>query len=719
MRAILLQKDDYGLQNDRLHGRYGLTGKPTLTQTSIAGSLGASFQAGQEVALTNLRGLNGKIREAQLALSGASANIDSISGNIEKINDASGQVNQLLANSAWTKFWNGTITPETFYAEKYYEDLCNELMAGEPGYPVVSYGNNFITLPRTPFWDHIFEIRKHSIDPKSLSQDDLLFLNNDGGFVTRLLTAQNLRTLKSKANSLMGIITGMAALAAVALFALGSFLQASAAAKLVAECALATLAITLMDMLIDSLSNNEILELGGKAGRGATFLSTNHSMFNFQNWIFTVQMDPTAQIVLEGIQSTLITTMTTAATGVAMTAIGSALAHFGTLPWIVAAGHALMAAGATIVSSAATILDYTLIPSIVVMIGTFLVGGVTSRSPGEELEDSPFNLKADFAQYADEVDKIQSDNSLFTCYGTTGQQGTTNKINDIPGIGQLYRFILAAQSKISSNLDNQISKLTKERFILGNSGGFNKDHHTIKEIRIYNYLPFKETVDFSFEDFWGCKNFTASFQYNDKAYGSSGAAGVSIPMQLPAQSKNRKDYISIKATIYQGNLYKIKCFEEERISHTVVLKSHMITKDNWEYFSELALVCLNNDTDHLYLHHERNAIYNKNLYRLGSSDILHAEQSYWNFDYHKDISVRFNNRAGRLNYCYADLADGVRIQIRPGAYGKENVLEDNVINTEYKWDDFYYEAPTDADKNFWGGLQSYGNYKRLTPGKGR
>lgn len=713
MRAILLQKDDYGLQNDRLHGRYGLTGKPTLTQTSIAGSLGASFQAGQEVALTNLRGLNGKIREAQLALSGASANIDSISGNIEKINDASGQVNQLLANSAWTKFWNGAIEPQTFYAEKYYEDKCNELMAGEPGYPVVSYGNNYIALPRTPFWDHIFEIRKHSIDSKSLSQDDLCFLNNDGGFVNRVVTAQNLRTIKSKINSLTGILTGLAALAAVALFALGSSGQAAVAAKLVAECAIVFLAITLLDMIIDTITTGDAVELGGRAGRGETFLSTNHSMFNFQNWIEISVMDPTAQIVLEGIQSTLVATMATAATGTAMATVGSALATFGTLPWIIAAGRALMVAGTVILSTATTTLDYTLIPSIVVMIGTFMVGGICSRSPGRNRQlNEVFGLKADFAQYADKVDVFSND-VLFTCYGTIGQLEFTNKFQDIPGISQLFSFIIAAQSKIASNLDNQISKLTKERYILGCSGSSSVDQRNSSEIRIYNYQPLDKTVDFYFEDFWGCKNFTANFQYNDKAYGSSGAAGLSIPMQLLPQSKNRKDYISIKARIYDGNYYKIKCFEEERISHTVVIKSHMVTKDNWEYFSELALVCLNNDTDHLYLHHERNAIYNKNPYQAGTSEILHAEQAYWNFDYHKDTSVRFSNRAGRLNYCYADLADGVRIQIRPGAYGKENVLEGSVINTEYKWDDFYHVVPTDADKNFWGGLQSYGNYKNL------
>ena len=707
MRAILLQKDDYGVQNDRLHGRYGLTGKPTLTQTSIAGSLGASFQAGQEVALTNLRGLNGKIREAQLALSGASANIDSISGNIEKINDASGQVNQLLANSAWTKFWDGTIEPNVFYAEKYYEDLCNELMAGEPGYPVVSYGNNYITLPRTPFWDHIFEIRNHKTDPKSIKMDDLCFINNDGGFATKIATSQNLRTIKSKTNALMGILGGMAALAAAALF-IGSSSSGWEVIEMGATVAIAVLAITVMDKLIDILTKREITELGGRAGRGETFLSTNHSMFDFQNWIEITMMDPNAQIILDGIQSTLVATMATEASGVAMVAIGSLLYKFGTFPWIVAAGLAMVGAGNALIHVAVSTLNYTLIPSIVVMIGTYMVGGICSRSPGkDENANKLFNLKADFAQYADEVDETPYSSQLFTCYGTLGQLPLTGSINSIPGISQLFSFITSAQSKIASNIGNQFSKLLKERYILGNSG-YNGNS---SEIRIYNYLPFKETEEFYFEDFWGCKNFSTCFQYNDKAYGSSGASNLTVPMKLASQSKSRRDYISIKARIYDGNYYKIKCFEEERISHTVVLKAHMVTRDNWEYFSELALVCLNNDIDHLYLHHERNAIYNKNTYQTGTSEILHAEQSYWNFDYHKDISVRFNNRAGRLNYCYADLADGVRIQIRPGAYGKENILEDSVINTEYKWDDFYHAAPADADKNFWGGLQSYGNVK--------
>ncbi len=703
MRAILLQKDDYGLQNDRLHGRYGLTGKPTLTQTSIAGSLGASFQAGQEVALTNLRGLNGKIREAQLALSGASANIDSISGNIEKINDASGQVNQLLANSAWTKFWNGTIEPNVFYAEKYNEDWCNELMAGEPGYPVVSYGNNYITLPRTPFWDHIFEIRNHKTDPKSIKMDDLCFINNDGDFATKIAMSQNLRTIKSKTNALMGIVAGMLALASIA-----TYTSEGACLGMLIQLGIAVIAITVMDKLVDILTEREITELGGRAGRGETFLSTNHSMFDFQNWIEVTMMDPNAQMILDGIQSTMVATMATEAAGVAMVVTGYVLGHFGTLPWIIAAGKALEAAGVLVANSAMYTLEYTIVPSIVISIGTYMVGGICSRSPGkDENANKLFNLKADFAQYADEVDETPYGSQLFTCYGTLGQLPLTGSINSISGISKLFSFITAAQSKIASNLGNQFSKLLKERYILGNSG-YNENS---SEIRIYNYLPFKETEEFSFEDFWGCKTFSTCFQYNDKAYGSSGASNLTVPMKLASQSKSRRDYISIKARIYDGNYYKIKCFEEERISHTVVLKSHMITRDNWEYFSELALVCLDNDTDHLYLHHERNAIYNKNPYQAGTSAILHAEQSYWNFDYHKDISVRFSNRAGRLNYCYADLADGVRIQIRPGAYGKENVLEDSVINTEYKWDDFYHVVPADADKNFWGGLQSYGNVK--------
>lgn len=190
------------------------------------------------------------------------------------------------------------------------------------------------------------------------------------------------------------------------------------------------------------------------------------------------------------------------------------------------------------------------------------------------------------------------------------------------------------------------------------------------------------------------------------------------PLQME-QTKKGDNYISIKAKIYKGNIYKIKAVAKQNITHTVVLKAHMIAdkKSNghqWEYFSECALICLDNDIDHLYLHHERNAIYNIGSWIKGASDPIHAEQSFWNFDFKAGVSEKlFSKRGGLMNYAYVDFADGVRMQYRHLTDQKNNYLDGELVNTEYKYNNFlvyYYEVVGDNDV---GGLQSYGNWKNV------
>lgn len=711
MRAILLQKDDYGLQKDRLHGRYGLTGKPTLTQTSIAGSLGTSFKAGQTVTLSNLRSLTAKLKEASLAISGSNANIQEIADNINKTNEASGEANKLLNDSLWKKFWDGTISPQAFYAAKYNEDESNERMLGEPGFPCTF--SPFI-LPRTPFWDHIFEIRNHKTDPSSIKEDDLCFINNDGGFATKIALSQNLRTLKTKTNIIMSILVGMAALAAVV--SIVSNVNPGVSLMLETEIGIAILAITIVDKLVDILINGEITELGGKAGRGATYLSTHHSIFDFQNWIEVTMMDPNAQIILDGVQTTLVTTSAIYATGCGIQMVGYMLYMAGTLPWIQAAGWALMQAGNVIHSGVSATFKYTLIPSIVVMIGAYMVGGICSRSPGkDENAYNLFKLKADFAQYADKVDETPYSSQLFTCYGTLGQLPLTNSINSIPGINKLFSFISAAQSKIASALGAAFSWILSERYFLGNSG-FDRNS---SEIRIYNYLPFKDLEEtIKLQDFWGIDTPSFTWNYNLPNFDTIGAGSyVDGPLEME-QSKSGNKYISLKARVYNGNIYKIKAINKKSITHTVVIKGHMVAdkKSNghqWEYFSELVLVCLDGDTNHLYLHHERNAIYNIGTVKAGSSTPTHAEQSFWNFDFKAGSSPElWSCRCGRMNYGYVDFADNVRLQYRPLTNFSNNYLAEELINTEYKYNNFFEKTP-DMDVGMSGGLQSYANVNNV------
>lgn len=711
MRAILLQKDDYGLQKDRLHGRYGLTGKPTLTQTSIAGSLGTSFKAGQTVTLSNLRSLTAKLKEASLAISGSNANIQEIADNINKTNEASGEANKLLNDNLWQKFWDGTISPQSFYAAKYNEDESNERMLGEPGFPCTF--SPFI-LPRTPFWDHIFEIRNHKTDPSSIKDDDLCFINNDGGFATKIALSQNLRTLKTKTNIIMSILVGMAALAAVV--SIVSNVNPGVSLMLETEIGIAILAITIVDKLVDILINGEITELGGKAGRGATYLSTHHSIFDFQNWIEVTMMDPNAQIILDGVQTTLVTSSAIYATGCGIQITGYILYMAGTLPWIQAVGWALMQAGNVIHSGVSATFKYTLIPSIVLMIGAYMVGGICSRSPGkDENAYNLFKLKADFAQYADKVDETPYSSQLFTCYGTLGQLPLTGNINSIPGINKLFSFISAAQSKIASALGAAFSWILKERYFLGNSG-FDRNS---SEIRIYNYLPFKDLEEtIKLQDFWGIDTPSFTWNYNLPNFDTIGAGSyVDGPLEME-QSKSGNKYISLKARIYNGNIYKIKAINKKSITHTVVIKGHMVAdkKSNghqWEYFSELALVCLDGDTNHLYLHHERNAIYNIGSVKAGSSIPTHAEQSFWNFDFKAGSSPElWSCRCGRMNYGYVDFADNVRLQYRPLTNFSNNYLAEELINTEYKYNNFF-EKTTDMDVGMSGGLQSYANVNNV------
>lgn len=710
MRAILLQKDDYGLQKDRLHGRYGLTGKPTLTQTSIAGSLGTSFKAGQTVTLSNLRSLTAKLKEASLAISGSNANIQEIADNINKTNEASGEANKLLNDSLWKKFWDGTISPQEFYAAKYNEDESNERMLGEPGFPCTY--SPFI-LPRTPFWDHIFEIRNHKTDPSSIKEDDLCFINNDGDFATKIALSQNLRTLKTKTNIIMNMLGTMSALVAVAAF-FGDIAWDIVAIG--AEVVIAIIAIKIVDKLIDILIDGEITELGGKAGRGETYLSTYHSMFDFQNWIEITMMDPNAQIILDGVQTTLVAALATEAAAVALASIGRMLFKFGTLPWIIAAGEALIIAGCALGKSVSATFKYTLIPSIVVMIGAYIVGGICSRSPGkDENAYNLFKLKADFAQYADKVDETPYSSQLFTCYGTLGQLPLTDSINNIPGINKLFSFILAAQSKITSALGAAFSWILNERYFLGNSG-FDRNS---SEIRIYNYLPFKDLEEtIKLQDFWGIDTPSFTWNYNLPNFDTIGAGSyVDGPLEME-QSKSGNKYISLKARVYNGNIYKIKAINKKSITHTVVIKGHMVAdkKSNghqWEYFSELALVCLDGDTNHLYLHHERNAIYNIGSVKAGSSTPTHAEQSFWNFDFKAGSSPElWSCRCGRMNYGYVDFADNVRLQYRPLTNFSNNYLAEELINTEYKYNNFFEKTP-DMDVGMSGGLQSYANVKNV------
>lgn len=716
MRAILLQKDDYGLQKDRLHGRYGLTGKPTLTQTSIAGSLSSSFKAGQTVTLSNLRSLTAKLKEASLAISGSNANIQDIADNINKTNEASGEANKLLNDSLWKKFWDGTISPQAFYAAKYNEDESNERMLGEPGFPCTY--SPFI-LPRTPFWDPWFEIRSHKTDPSSLSQDDLGFINNDGQLASKIALSMDLRKIKQISNVANASVLGLSILVGMMIAVSIMASEPNPITRFTAylKTILITEAIfTIIDYMLDAMMNHKTTELGGKKGRGSSFAFGYGygvpSTFRFQNWIEICMMDPNAKMLLDAAQTTLTTSISVAAAALAIMTTGMVLMK-NIYTFVI--GAKIFDAGSIIADYALHVVDYRIVPQIIIA-GCYVIGGICTRSPGENKNDALFDsfFKADFAQYTDKVDETPYKEELFTSYGTAGQLplGDTSKIFNIPVLKQLLAFVLNMQSKITSALGAAFSWILKERYFLGNSG-FDRNS---SEIRIYNYLPFKDVGEtIKLQDFWGIDTPSFTWNYNLPNFDTIGAGSyVDGPLEME-QSKSGNKYISLKARVYNGNIYKIKAVNKKSITHTVVIKGHMVAdkKSNghqWEYFSELVLVCLNGDTNHLYLHHERNTIYNIGTVKAGSSTPTHAEQSFWNFDFKQGSSPDlWSCRKGRMNYGYVDFADGVRLQYRPLTNYKDNYLSGELVNTEYEYANYFIPTYSDMDAGMSGGLQSYAN----------
>lgn len=723
MRAILLQKDDYGLQKDRLHGRYGLTGKPTLTQTSIAGSLSSSFKAGQTVTLSNLRSLTAKLKEASLAISGSNANIQEIADNINKTNEASGEANKLLNDSLWKKFWDGTISPQAFYAAKYNEDESNERMLGEPGFPCTNLMSNPFFLPRTPFWDPWFEIRSHKTDPSSLSQDDLCFINNDGQLASKIALSMNLRKIKQISNVVNASVLGLSILVGTMMTisaVLGKAVSVTSYLYYLKTILIMEAIFTIIDYMTDAMMNHKTTELGGKKGRGSSFAFGYGygvpSTFSFQNWIEICMMDPNAKMLLDAAQTELATAMSVSAAALAIMTTGMILSLN---IYTYAIGKALYKAGDTIAHYTLYGVDYRIVPQVIIA-GCYVIGGICTRSPGENKNDALFDsfFKADFAQYTDKVDETPYKEELFTSYGTAGQLPLedTSKIFNIPVLKQLLAFVLNIQSKITSALGAAFSWILSERYFLGNSG-FDRSS---SEIRIYNYLPFKDVGEaIKLQDFWGIDTPSFTWNYNLPNFGSVGAGSyVDGPLEME-QSKSGNKYISLKARVYNGNIYKIKAVNKKSITHTVVIKGHMVAdkKSNghqWEYFSELALVCLDGDTNHLYLHHERNAIYNIGTVKAGSSTPTHAEQSFWNFDFKQGSSPDlWSCRKGRMNYCYVDFADGVRLQYRPITNYKDNYLSGELVNTEYEYANYFMPTYSDMDAGMSGGLQSYANVNNV------
>ena len=708
MRAILLQKDDYGLQKDRLHGRYGLTGKPTLTQTSIAGSLSSSFKAGQTVTLSNLRSLTAKIKEAQLAMTGTSANIQEIAENINKTNETSGEVTQLLNNSLWKKLWDGTISSEVFYAAKYNEDESNERMAGEPGFPVQNSGSNVGTapIPRVPYWDPWFSVNSHKTDP--LKEQSLLsFIADDGGFRELLLRSAQMSSIVSKLQALTSAFKILETLLDAFFFfyimsskmSMTSFISGRLWRNV------QDLVLAAINEILKKLLNFEITELGGKkSGAGSYESEEAPSQFYRQNWAFFCYLDPYVSTVINGIAVMYQTEETIVAAASAMIILGMILEKF---PLTAAAGNALQVAAIKVVDYS-MLTHYWLSTIQVGVLWTYVAGILTSRYEnykGNGVLTRFMPSVIDSASDFDNYDHVPYKSHLYTQPGLLAQNDLDQLggVWDKPFIGKLLSIVSEFNFGFATQwLESAIVPYVGDSGYNGNSS----------EIRIYppykvkvgnvSIKPYKYGI--TLEDTWGKDKPDLRWSYNLTNYGSTNGGSWVWGSFTP-----KKDtYESIKANVYNGNIYKIKAFDGHKITKTIVLKCHFKADNKWEYFGWLNLVVLDGNNNSLYLHSERNAIYYLGSYKENSGQLLHAEQAIYNYDYRVGHSKMFTqDRRGRLSYYYMDFADGVRLQCRPVTGKKDNVLDNELINTEYTYNNFIIIDQPPMHGGLVGGVDSY------------
>lgn len=695
MRAILLQKDKYGETNDRLHGRYGLTGKPTITQTSIAGSLGTSFKAGQNVTLSNLRGLNNKLKEAQQAITGSNANIEHISDNIDKTKDAGNEVVQLLSNTLWKKLFDGKITNEVFFGSKYQEDMQNELMAGEPGFPVQNSGSNVDTapIPRVPYWDPWFSVNSHKTDP--LKEQSLLpFIADDGGFRELLLRSAQMSSIVSKLQALTSSLSLLGTLINIFLtyyILSGKFSWTSwVPSELWLDVQYLVLAA--INEILKKLLNFEITELGGKkSGAGSYESEEAPSQFYRQNWAFFCYLDPYVSTIINSIAIINQTEMVLYSAATAMILLGTVLKAF---PLTAAAGDALQEAAGKAADYITLVYGWTSIVQIGVL-WCYIAGIMTSRyenykGNGVLSRFMPSAIDSASGNY----DHVPYKSHLYTQPGLLAQTDLDQLggVWDKPFIGKLLSIIGDFNfGFVTQYLESAIIPYVSDSGYNGNSS----------EIRVY--LPYRD-VDISLEDTWGKDKPDLRWSYNLTNYGSTNGGSWVWGSFTP-----KKDtYESIKANVYNGNIYKIKAFDGHKITKTIVLKCHFKADNKWEYFGWLNLVVLDGNNNSLYLHSERNAIYYLGSYKENSGQLLHAEQAIYNYDYRVGHSKMFtSDRRGRLSYYYMDFADGVRLQCRPVTGKKDNVLDNELINTEYTYGNYIIIDQPPMHGGLVGGVDSY------------
>lgn len=734
MRAILLQKDDYGLQKDRLHGRYGLTGKPTLTQTSVAGSLGASFKAGQTVALDNLRSLTAKIKEAQLAMSGASSNIDKIAESTSNMTDKSGEASKLIEESAWKRFWNGEISPETFYAIKLQEDEFNERMAGEPGFPCVDPRGiiDSTIIPRTAYYDTFFTISEHSVDAEKT-------LGNYTNSPYWFYLDKDLRAKIAESMSVQELIQQMQQVKLVTnivftVYQVWKMVSAGDTAAAITMWAVDGLLKVLKDYFIDYVINyliNDLLKDGKVTELGinknttkyaaetfsryyiqqASLLPTYLNMFaktymgnsstssgNCTNWANVAYFDPTIRSIVAGLGAVGQTISTTMTIATALYSVGRTLSY-SPIPAIAAVGKAIKYAASITVNT----FNIVSLPSLYLLplcnVSMYIAAALITRTKGngriynsvDEFDITPETpYKSQWYTSCGEFDEVADTGvDLF---------GAIRKLMSI--FGSVFSW-LGFTEKPSSIYNSGFDEYSSAIYM-----GFNTEES------VYDYRDLEGNEDFNF----------GNVSYDETPCGLEGQLGVVAPVGNNTRvdcKADKNNGFRITARYYPKDIYKQKITFESLLGGWrvvaknvspkgyLVIKSHFITSSNYEYFSE-AVFYQNpgidkdfgySDNDFL-LHHERNAIYYRGTIPKEGSILTHAEQVYWGVDPKKSCVINdgknmiasqfFSYRSGVFGYAYADMSDGTRIQYRTmDKEPKINSINDLILSREYSFQSLY------------------------------
>lgn len=699
MRAVLLvpSTDDEGLGEDRLrNGRFGLTNKPALTQQNIAGSLQASFKAGQNVTLGNLRSLNKKLQEAQKALDNANGNIDKSEETQDKIDDAVNEATDLLSSNIWERWWQGTLgkgredSDKQLFALKYMEDEFNKLRAGEPGNPVISTGGIMSTapLPRVAYWDPIFSINSHKIEA-DYNDQDLLFLPETLQIFLAIslrssAISEKMRYVAISMNVLYGLL-----LLSTALLSTNPATATENYSSLITLLPMMlamTAAIAATIVILNAINSAKYKELGGTTGRGLFYKSTAPSMFDNANWRMYVYINELSGTLISIMTSFLTTMITTSAAACILIEVGFALWSSSWQP-TVAIGNALMKAGSFMIKKFVVLgMNTTYTPTVISCLLNIFCFEV-SRNNDKSVDLIPRGLiEATKPPYK------ELSNTLWGQIGAFGQfiddLAPNNGFNK--AVISLTKFINIASliAPILTTLSSNISKLANITHSL--------TEFTSNESRV-------AIIDPEFEDWFGMTRPNFSWNYNLKDYGSINAGS------FPGESWDVSGTMEIKARVYPGFILDknaaSKVFQGKTITRSVILRQKFTTKNGFIYYGYMLL---GEVSGKLYLVYERNCVYNAS-YR--ATTVRHAEQLIVNSGiFEGEPTAYFTyDRRGQLNYMYVDFEDGVRAQYRALKSAKENWLDGELINTEYDWNPYTVLTRSPSNGNTEGYINSYGD----------